>query len=76
MDVTVEQLAEHHMGIFGLPEDYEQTFMRPGSWRVYIYRSRSVPDHVAKFNDMELRMTGMKPQTVREVAQENKDVWV
>ncbi|ROW07821.1 hypothetical protein VMCG_03375 [Cytospora schulzeri] len=68
VSVTAEQLAERHMRISGLPENYAKvlastdTLIKNGS--------------EARLNDVVLSVTGKNPRSFREFAQENRDVWL
>lgn len=68
VDLSVEELAEHHVKNSGMAEEYAQvlaamdTPIKNGSEE--------------KTNDVVLSVTGRKPKTFREFAVENKSIWL
>lgn len=68
MNVTAEQLAQHHVRIAGMPEEYARAL---ASMDMMIENGSE-----AKLNDVVLSVTGKKPKSFREFAQENRDVWL
>lgn len=68
VNVTVEQLAEHHMRMSGMPEEYAKAL---ASMDIPISNGSE-----ARLNDVVLSVTGKRPKSFREFAQENRDVWL
>lgn len=68
VDVSVEELAEHAKKTIGMPDEYAKALAGMDAF---------VKDgQEAKLNDVVLSVTGKKPKTFREFAEENKSVWI
>lgn len=68
VDLTVEELAEHHVKSSGLSEEYAK-----------VLAGMDIPiknGSEEKLNDVVLKVTGRKPKTFREFAVENKSIWL
>lgn len=66
VEVTAEQLVEK-LKSSGMPEEYAKMLASMESL---------VKDGAeARMNDVVLRVTGKKPKSFREFAQENRDAW-
>lgn len=67
VNLTVEELAEHHVKNSGIGEGYAQ-----------VLASMDIPiknGSEEKLNDVVLTVTGRKPKTFKEFAEENKSIW-
>ncbi|KKY31111.1 putative agroclavine dehydrogenase [Diaporthe ampelina] len=68
VNLTVEELAEHHVKSSGIGEDYAR-----------VLAAMDIPiknGSEEKLNDVVLRVTGREPKTFREFALENKSIWL
>ncbi|KAI3399984.1 hypothetical protein diail_5140 [Diaporthe ilicicola] len=68
VNISVEELAEHHVKNNGLPEEYAQAL---AAMDVPIKNGSE-----ENTNDVVLSVTGRKPKTFREFAVENKSIWL
>lgn len=68
VNLTVEELAEHHVKNSGISEEYAK-----------VLAGMDIPIKNCseeKLNDVVLTVTGRKPKTFKEFAVENKSIWL
>lgn len=68
VNLTVEELAEHHVKNSGIGEEYAK-----------VLAGMDIPiknGSEEKLNDVVLKVTGRKPKSFREFAEENKSIWL
>lgn len=68
VNLSVEDLAEHHVKNSGIGEEYAK-----------VLAGMDIPiknGSEEKLNDVVMRVTGKKPKSFREFAEGNKSIWL